>query len=142
MQDAVFCSAQVAIVQLEGSDSVEAGSDSTFDRAGDSGLSLRRLRLIRSPVERMHRAALVHQLVYMRGDDNLHLVSSGRYQLLDKQANTRPVRSMYYIYARTHRPFSTVQIFNSCTSRPDDCKCLVVQTPMHNMSNKISKAQQ
>ena len=32
----------------------------------------------------------------------------------------------------------TVQTFNSCTSRPDVCQCLVVQTPMDNMS-KINK---
>ena len=30
----------------------------------------------------------------------------------------------------------TVQIFNSCTSRPDVCHCLVVQTSMNNMSRK------
>ena len=62
MQDAVCCSAQVVMVQLEGSDSVEAGSDSIFDKAGDSGLSPKRLGLIRCPVERMPslRAALVH----------------------------------------------------------------------------------
>ena len=29
---------------------------------------------------------------------------------------------------------STGQTFNSCTSRPDICQCLVVQTPMDNMS--------
>ena len=33
----------------------------------------------------------------------------------------------------------TVQTFNSCTSRPDVCYCLVVQTPIDNMSkNKLS----
>ena len=31
------------------------GSDSRFDKAGDSGLSPKRLGLIRYPVERMHR---------------------------------------------------------------------------------------
>ena len=34
---------------------------------------------------------------------------------------------------------STVQTFNSCTSRPDVCQCMVVQTLMDNMS-KISQA--
>ena len=35
--------------------------------------------------------------------------------------------------------FSTVQTFNSCTSRPDVCQCLVVQIPMDKMSkNKPS----
>ena len=33
----------------------------------------------------------------------------------------------------------TVQIFNSCASRPDVCQCLVVQIPIDNMSkNKPS----
>ena len=45
---------------------VEAGSDSRFDNAGDSGPIPRRLRLIRFPVEMMHRTALVQPLVYMR----------------------------------------------------------------------------
>ena len=36
-----------------------------------------------------------------------------------------------YSYERRH---DTVQIFNSCTSQPDVCQCLVVQTPMKNMS--------
>ena len=31
--------------------------------------------------------------------------------------------------------FHTVQTFNSCTSRPDVCQCLVVQRPIDNMSN-------
>ena len=36
---------------------------------------------------------------------------------------------------------ATVQTFNSCTSRPDVCQCLVVQIPMDNMSeNKPSVA--
>ena len=35
----------------------------------------------------------------------------------------------------------TVQPFNSCTSRPDVCQCLVAQTPMANMS-KIRQAHQ
>ena len=30
-----------------------------------------------------------------------------------------------------------VQTYTSCTSRPDVCQCLVVQTPMHNMSRNI-----
>ena len=30
--------------------------------------------------------------------------------------------------------YSTVQTFNSCTSRPDVCHCLVVQIPIDNMS--------
>ena len=30
---------------------------------------------------------------------------------------------------------NTVQEFNSCTSQLDVCQCLVVQTPMDNMSN-------
>ena len=29
---------------------------------------------------------------------------------------------------------STIQTFNSCTSGPDVCQCMVVQIPMHNMS--------
>ena len=29
----------------------------------------------------------------------------------------------------------TVQTFNSCTSRPDVCQCLVVETLVDNMSN-------
>ena len=34
---------------------------------------------------------------------------------------------------------TTVQTFNSCTSRPDICQCLVVQTPMDNMSKTGAK---
>ena len=30
---------------------------------------------------------------------------------------------------------SIVQTFNSCSSRPDVCQCLVTQTPMNNISN-------
>ena len=30
--------------------------------------------------------------------------------------------------------YNTVQIFNSCNSRPDVCQCLVVQTTMDDMS--------
>ena len=33
---------------------------------------------------------------------------------------------------------ATVQTFNSCTSRPDVCQCLVVQTPMDSMSRTTS----
>ena len=40
---------------------------------------------------------------------------------------------VYYVRA-------TVQIFNYCTSRPDVCQCLVVQTPLVNMSIKTSRA--
>ena len=37
---------------------------------------------------------------------------------------------------------STVRTFNSCTSRPEVCQCLVIQTPMDNMSkNKSSTSQ-
>ena len=36
---------------------------------------------------------------------------------------------------------ATVQTFNPCTSRPDVCKCLVLPTPMDNMS-EISQAHQ
>ena len=36
-----------------------------------------------------------------------------------------------YIHSNIH----TVQTFNSCTSRPDVCQCLVVQSPIDNMSN-------
>ena len=32
--------------------------------------------------------------------------------------------------------YLTVQTFDSCTSRPDACKCPVVKTPMHDMSKK------
>ena len=38
--------------------------------------------------------------------------------------------------------YTTVQIINSCTSHPDVCQCLVVQTLMDNMSVKISQAHQ
>ena len=34
---------------------------------------------------------------------------------------------------------TTVQIFNSCTGRPDLSKCLFVQTPMDDMSMKYAK---
>ena len=35
----------------------------------------------------------------------------------------------------------TVQVFNSCTSRPDVCQCMVVQRLVDNMSNnKPSKS--
>ena len=30
--------------------------------------------------------------------------------------------------------YGTVQTFNSCTSRPGVCQCLVVQTPLDNMT--------
>ena len=33
----------------------------------------------------------------------------------------------------------TVQKLNSCTSRPDACQCLLVQTPMDNMSKGSSR---
>ena len=33
----------------------------------------------------------------------------------------------------------TVQTFNSCASQPDVCQCLVVKTPMDNMSKEISE---
>ena len=33
----------------------------------------------------------------------------------------------------------TVQSFNSCTSRPEICQCLVVQTTMENMSKNNAK---
>ena len=38
-------------------------------------------------------------------------------------------------YARDAHTF-TVQAFNSCTSRQHVCQCLVVQTPMNNISKK------
>ena len=36
----------------------------------------------------------------------------------------------------------TVQTFNPCTSRPGVCQCLVVQTPMDNMSKEVSQTHQ
>ena len=44
----------------------------------------------------------------------------------------------YYLagHAKTTLLLSTVKPFDSCTSRPDVCQCLVVHTPMHNMSNE------
>ena len=33
---------------------------------------------------------------------------------------------------------STVHTFNSCTSRPDVCQCLVLKTPMNNLSKNKS----
>ena len=36
----------------------------------------------------------------------------------------------------------TVHTFNSCTSRPDVCQCLVVQTPMDIVYKRISQAHQ
>ena len=35
---------------------------------------------------------------------------------------------------------TTVQIFNSCTSRPDICQCMVVQTSMDDMSKGSNPA--
>ena len=34
---------------------------------------------------------------------------------------------------------TTVQTFNSCTSRLDFCQCLVVQKPVDNMSKRYAK---
>ena len=34
----------------------------------------------------------------------------------------------------------TVQTFNSCTSRLDVCQCLVVQTPMNNVSHVVCES--
>ena len=43
------------------------------------------------------------------------------------------------IHSIWHVLYQIVQTFNSCTSRPDICQCLVVQTSMDNMSkNKPS----
>ena len=41
--------------------------------------------------------------------------------------------------ARFKVTFITVQPFNSCTSRPDVCQCLVVQKPVDNMSKRYAK---
>ena len=42
------------------------------------------------------------------------------------------------VISHNKHAFPTVQTFNSCTSRPDICQCLVVQTPIDIMSNKKS----
>ena len=34
---------------------------------------------------------------------------------------------------------ATVEIFNSCASRPDVCQCLVVHTPMDNISTSLTQ---
>ena len=44
----------------------------------------------------------------------------------------RPVLAALIVNGLTQR--DTIQIFNSSTSQLDNCQCLVVQTPMDNMS--------
>ena len=45
-----------------------------------------------------------------------------------------------YTHQAVRKPLlqPTVQTFNSCTSRPDVCQCLVVRTPMYNTSRNTS----
>ena len=54
----------------------------------------------------------------------------------------KPIFLIILIYYCPVRPpavtTNTVQTFNSCTSRPDVCQCLVVQTPMDNVKIKPS----
>ena len=44
-----------------------------------------------------------------------------------------------FVFAISYHVYGQYCTFNSCTSRLDICQCLVVQTPVDNMSNKETK---
>ena len=69
--------------------------------------------------------------ILVEGNENMQWLSAEIKWICFEHISTT---SWSYTWSNTYG--DTVQTFNSCSSRPDVCRCLVVQTPLVNTSKK------